>query len=329
MTVPVTNAAASGLNVATPSDGGFLIQPDVVTSILERVYSIGEVIQRCKPQPLSGNSLKIPAVDETSRADGSRFGGIRAYWTEEAGTISSSAPKFRQIELHLRKVAALVYTTDELQADAPALAGFIASRLPDELMFTIENAIFNGTGAGMPLGIFNSGAIITVSKETSQAATTLLAMNLKKMWARMWASCRKNAAWFYNQDCEPYLWSLYEAVKNVAGTENVGGYVTPVVSVAPDGSIRIFGRPAIPVEYCSTLGTLGDIVLADMSQYILATKSGQGVQAASSMHVRFINDEMAYRFTFRVDGQPEWNTTLTPKNGSNTLSPFVIVETRS
>jgi hypothetical protein len=44
--------------------------------------------------------------------------------------------------------------------------------------------------------------------------------------------------------------------------------------------------------------------------------------------VRFINDEMCYRLTWRLDGQPIWNKPLTPFKGTNTTSPFVALATR-
>jgi HK97 family phage major capsid protein len=81
------------------------------------------------------------------------------------------------------------------------------------------------------------------------------------------------------------------------------------------------GMPVIPVEHCAALGTVGDAILADLSQYLLATKSG--VQIASSMHVRFVQGEMAYRFTLRVGGQTIWKKPLTPKSGGPVLAPFV------
>jgi hypothetical protein len=54
-----------------------------------------------------------------------------------------------------------------------------------------------------------------------------------------------------------------------------------------------------------------------------------GIQAAESMHVQFLTDQMAYRWTYRLDGQPAWRTTLTPANGSATLAPFVTLATRA
>ena len=100
------------------------------------------------------------------------------------------------------------------------------------------------------------------------------------------------------------------------------------ISAAPYATL--FGRPIIPVEYAAPLGTPGDIVLADLSQFVLADKNE--VQQASSVHVRFLTDEMAFRVTYRVDGQSIWRAPLTPYQTSSatpqTKSPFIVLAQR-
>ena len=49
--------------------------------------------------------------------DGSRQGGVRGYWADEATEKTASKPKFREINLHLHKLIGLVYLTDELMED--------------------------------------------------------------------------------------------------------------------------------------------------------------------------------------------------------------------
>jgi HK97 family phage major capsid protein len=110
------------------------------------------------------------------------------------------------------------------------------------------------------------------------------------------------------------------------GTGGSPVYMPPGgASVAPYGTL--FGRPVVPVEYCSTVGDVGDVVLADFSQYVTIDKGG--MQSASSIHVRFLNDEQVLRFIYRVDGEPTWKSPLTPFKGSNTLSPFVTLAARA
>jgi len=92
------------------------------------------------------------------------------------------------------------------------------------------------------------------------------------------------------------------------------------------GGFSVYGRPLLEVEYAAALGTTGDIMLASLSQYQTINKGG--VQAASSIHVSFAADETVFRFVYRTDGQPLWNSALTPYAGS-TLSPFVVLATAS
>lgn len=323
--------AISGASETVPSDGGFLVQTDFASEIMQRSYEMGQILSRCRRIPIGANSngLKLLAVDETSRATGSRWGGVQVYRTNEGGDLTSKKPKFRQMELSLKKLTGLAYATDELLQDATALEAVFSQAFQEELTFKMESEIFSGTGAGEMLGFMNSGALVSVAKETSQVASTFVAENAMKMWSRMWSRSRANAVWFINQDVEPQLYQMNIKIKNVAGTENVGG--APIympaggLSQSPYGSM--FGRPVIPAEYCETLGTKGDVVLVDLGQYVVIDKGG--VQSASSMHVRFLNDEQTFRWVVRNDGQPTWHSALTPFKGSNTQSPFISLDLRS
>lgn len=315
----LTTRAASGLNETNPSDGGFLVQQDFVSDLLKRTYETGILASKVKRIPIStnANSLKINAIDEDSRANGSRWGGVQTYWEGEADQLSGSKPKFRILELSLKKLTGLCYATDELLQDAAALESVIKQAFTEEFGFKIDDAIIGGNGSGEPLGILKSGALVTVTKETSQT-DILKVENLVKMWNRLWSRSRANAVWFINQELEPYLYTL--KIGDTAVYVPAGG-----LSEKPYGTL--FGRPVIPLEQCSAAGEVGDIILADISQYLLIDKGG--IKAASSVHVRFLYDENVFRFIYRVDGQPIWNKPLTPYKGSATVSPFVTLAKRN
>lgn len=314
----LTTRAASGLNESTPSDGGFLVQQDFVTELLKRTYETGILASKVKKIPIStnANGMKINAIDEDSRANGSRWGGVQTYWEGEADELTASKPKFRQMELSLKKLTGLCYATDELLQDAAALEAVIRQAFAEEFGFKIDDAILSGSGEGEPLGILNSGAIVTVAKEASQT-DTITVENLIKMWNRLWSRSRANAVWYINQELEPYLYTLKIGDKPVYIP--AGG-----LSEKPYGTL--FGRPVVPIEQCSAAGEVGDIILADIGQYLLIDKGG--VKSASSIHVRFLYDENVFRFIYRVDGKPIWTKPLTPYKGSATVSPFVTLAKR-
>lgn len=313
----------SGAAEMDPSGGGFLVQTDFASAIFARAYDMGEILGAVQKIGISGNSngIKIPGIDETSRTTGSRWGGVQSYWVAEAGTATPTKPKFRIIELDLKKLLANWYVTDELLQDAAVMNTIANQAFAEEIMFMTEDAIFRGSGAGQPLGFLNAPCTVSVAKESGQSAGTIVYDNIVKMWSRMWGRSRPNSAWYINQDVEPQLFTMSQVI----GTAGVPVYLPANgISGSPYGTL--FGRPVVPVEYADTLGAVGDITLADFSQYVIADKNG--VQAASSMHVAFLTDEMVFRITYRVDGEPLWHAPLTPFKGSATKSPFITLAAR-
>lgn len=313
-----------GLNEGIPSQGGFLVQTDFASELIKRVYENGALASRANKTVISANSngLKINGIDETSRVTGSRWGGVQSYWLGEAQTKTASMPTFRQIELNLKKLIGLCWATDELLQDTSALGQIITEAFGDEFAFMVDNAIFRGPGGAQPLGITGHNATITVDAEAGQAADTVLYENIVNMYSRMYGRSRANGVWYINQDIEPQLFTMSLAV----GVGGVPVYMPANgASASPYGTLM--GRPVVPIEQASTLGDVGDITFADLSQYKLIDKGG--TQGASSIHVGFNTDETVFRFVYRVDGQPMWNAALTPASGStNTLSPFVQLAAR-
>lgn len=319
----LSTRAATGLSESVPSDGGFLVESEMANEILKNVWDSGMILPRVSKTTLSGNKngMKFNGLDETSRVDGSRAGGIRAYWAAEAAEKTGSKPKFRQIELSLNKLIGLCYATDELLDDANALAQTINQGFKDEFDFKITDAIINGSGAGQPLGILNSGCMVSVSKEAGQAADTIVYENVNNMWSRLMAKSRTDSIWIINQDCEPQLHKMSVAV----GTGGVPVYM-PAGGAAAAPYSTLFGRPVVPIEQCQTVGTTGDIMLCDFSQYKAIDKGG--MQSDVSIHVRFVYDEQVFRFVYRFDGQPTLGSAITPYKGTDTLSHFVKLDSR-
>ena len=316
---------ATGLNESVPSDGGFLVQQDFASTLMQDIFETGVLASRCRRIPISGNSngIKINGVDETSRVN-SRYGGIVGYWGGENLEIMTSRPKFRQIELNLKKLVGLCHVTDEMLDDAASLEAVLTYGFNSEFKFLIDNGIVNGPGANQPLGLLNSGGLVTVAKEKGQKPNTLVAENIINMYSRLFASSRSSAVWLINQNVEPQLFTMSISV----GTGGVPLYMPPGgLSALPYGTI--LGRPVLPIEHAQSLGTAGDIILADLENgYILAEKGG--VRTEMSIHVRFVYDEQLFKYVVRLDGQPVRASALTPFNGgeNSTQSHFIVTETR-
>lgn len=306
--------AASGMSENIGADGGFLIAGDFSREIWKTAFNTGQILNLVRRIPIQSNSLKINAVSETSRVS-TRWGGILGYWMAEAADKTASAPKFRQMELTLKKLVCLCYATDELLEDANMLETTIREGFAHEIAFQLDRGIISGSGVGQPLGILNSGCKISVARNT---ASSIKIQDVVTMWASLLPGSHANAVWLINADALPTLYQLSQTV----GTQGFPVYM-PAGGLSETPYNSLMGRPVIITEQCSSLGTIGDLILADFSQYILATRGE--TKFDSSIHVRFTNDETTFRAVTRCDGQPALNAAVTPAKGSKTLSHFIVL----
>lgn len=313
--------AVSGMGENMPSNGGFMIQRDFAVDLMGAGYDNSKLAPKCKKIPLStnANGLELVYIDETSRATGSRFGGVQIYWGNEADAATAKKPKLGSLKIDLGKLIACAYASDEVLEDASALGAVIKMGFEQEFAFVLDDTILRGDGVGKPLGILNAGCLVTQAKESSQTADTVNTQNILKMYSQ--SSNMAAAEWYINQEVTVQLPQL----TLLGGTSSAPLFMPPNgMAGAPLGTL--YGRPINVLEQCSAIGDVGDIIFADFSQYGLIDKGG--LQAASSMHVRFLNSEQTFRFTYRVGGQPLRKVAKTAYKGAITPSPFVVLEAR-
>ena len=322
----VATKSILGENELVGAEGGFLVLPEYSKEILKISHDVGIVAKDCRHLSIKGNRLIINAINETDRE--TRWGGIQGYWVAEGGTVTATKPALRQVDLKLNKLMGVNYATEELLADQSALQGLTTQGFGEEFAFMIDDAIINGTGAGQPLGVLNCNAIVSKAIEDSQDAETVVAENIAGMWNLMPAKNRLKAKWYIIQDVEPQLFKMAYKM----GTAAVPVFMPPTgiggggLVGSPNGTL--FNRPIQTIEQCQALGTVGDILFLDLSQYLIIEKAG-GVKGASSIHVQFLTDQQTFRFTYRLDGQPLWHDTITSYKGDVERSPYVSLAVRA
>ena len=317
------NNAALGANEGTGADGGFLIQTDFAGQILESAVQQSPLLNRLDRQTCSSaaNAMRWLSVDETDVSK-SVFGGVQMYWASEAGTVAASRPQFREMKMDLEKMMGFAYATDELLQDATFMTGFYGTAFSLAGQRLLEGSIVEGDGVGKPLGILKSKALVTVAKESGQEAGSVQGENLLKMYGRFTLKNRRNSVWLMHPDLEMDLPKLYLTL----GSDSKSIWM-------PEGGISgaqyqtIFGRPIIFDDNCAAKGSAGDIILADLKQYMLL-KKGTAKQDWS-MHVEFLTDQMCFRIVFRCNGAPKLDAPSKLKNSNSTRSPFVTLAARA
>lgn len=310
--------AVQGASEGVPTDGGILLDPTLSPEVMKPIHQEGVFSADVRKLPVSNNSNSgwINGVDETDRATGSRWGGLRGYRLAEGDTVTKSKPKFRRINWELKKYGVLVYDTNELLKDAAQFSAIVEQGCREEIAFMLNDDIMNGLGVSGPLGVMNSPALITTTRVTT---ATIVGADVSTMWQRLSLTSKAKAKWYVNSECAPQLDALF-AVGSTAVLFPYAGYT-------PDGVRTLYGRPIVETEFNAALNTTGDIMLADMSEYLLWEKGN--VEMASSMHVEFLTDQEVIRFIYRCDGQPAAASPVTPYKGTLTHGPFVVIGSAS
>jgi HK97 family phage major capsid protein len=311
-----------GLNTYDGESGASLVLPEFAPFIMEREFT-NDIFSRTNNFTVSGNTMAFPRVNGNNRATGSRDGGLRGYWTGEEMPMTRSTASFDNTTLRLKKLAVLVFVTEEMLDDnSYVLQQWVSRAVRRELDFMTGDACFRGNGVTQPLGFLNAPGTIEIAAEGGQGAGTILSQNILKMWARRPAGQPVNdLAWFVNQEVEAALPLM------VLGTGgNSALTYMPAGGLSGSPYATLMGRPMVPTEFNEALGTRGDIALCDFKQMLSISKGG--VQESVSSEVEFLRDLQCYKFTIRLDAKPADDKPLTPYKGVNTQSPFIVLANR-
>jgi HK97 family phage major capsid protein len=310
-------AASTGYaNEGTGSDGGFAVPPQFANEITSTALEEQSLLAMADNMPVSGNSMSFPK-DETTPWGST---GIIATWDGEGSSATERKPVLGLDTLRLKKLRVLVPASDELLSDSVAMASHLIKKMGEAVLWKSNDAIVNGTGNGMPLGILTAASLVAQAKETSQTADTIVAANVAKMYGRCIKGAGANLVWLMNPD------AYQQAITMTLGDQPI--WTAPVQGMrgAPDG--LLLGRPILMTDACDTVGDQGDIILANMAGYRAITKAG-GEDFSESMHLWFDQDITAFKLVFRMDGQPALTAAVTPPNSSVTRSHFVALAART
>lgn len=311
--IRTNNPEIKALAEGDGSTGGYLVPTEFSSEILRIALETSvvrangaRVINMTKPE------LEIPALNMSSNAKGSIYGGVVAEWTEEAEEKSAGNPTFKKVKLKVKKLAGYTESSDELDSDAIVSLGSLLSEMFGEVIaFEEDYAFLNGDGVGKPLGITVAPAFITVSRNS---ASKIVTDDVIDILARFKGNLSR-AKWVINQATLPSICKLMDENDNYIWFPGNSGSI----SQAMPGTL--YGIPVVITEKAPTLTEAGGIMLCDFGFYLIGDR--QGITIAESMHYKFRTDQKCWRVVKRVDGQPWMDSAITPRKGGSTLSPFV------
>lgn len=292
--------------------GSYLVPAEYREEIVDLVFGDSDAIMSLiAPEPTSKN--KVQGLGDETTPWGTN--GVQAYWRGESDQMTASKLVLTPRETAVDECYAFVNASEELLEDAPRLANYLQKKAPAAIRWKAVDAFMWGDGVGKPLGWMTSAARVTISKESGQAADTIVPANISKAYARMLNP--ELAVWLANSDTLPQLMAL---------TSPAGQPLWhPNYSVAPGG--MLLGRPVYWTEHADTIGDAGDLQFVNPKGYE-AFRKQNGVSFAESIHLFFDYNVRAFRWIFRIGGQPVLSAPVSGARSAATKSHFVAIEAR-
>lgn len=288
--------------------GGFMVPDEFIPELLQVQPQEAIFRPRCTPIP-GGNDAEttMPALDQSSNQN--MYGGVTILPTAEGATLGATDFKVKEVSLVPNEQGAYINVTNKLLRNWTGAGSVITSLLRKALVAYEDTKYYNGNGVGVPLGILNAACRVDYSRAT---ASTIATADVRGMYARL--KFGGSPIWIASQTTLPQLMALADAGNNPLWHDSLIG--------KQPGTL--LGIPLMLNDRSVALGTAGDLVLADLSYYLI--KEGLGITIGTSEHFLYTSNRTIFRALFSIDGKP-WLDAPIPLEGSttNTVSPIVVL----
>ena len=310
-----TGEGQIGAEMRTDNDtqGGFMIPPQLRSTIMSvapqdaLVRPLANVIPAGSP-PDAG--ITMPALDQSGNNPSNMFGGVQVQWIGEGDTKPETNALLKSITLTPHEVAGVVTVTDKLLRNWTAASAFLENLLRGAVNQAEDYAFIRGTGVKMPLGAINAGATKFINRKVANSITY---DDVLALVSRLLMRGGTSPVWSMPQEMLPKLATMQDPEGHYIWQPN-----------ARDGIAgTLLGYPVRWNNRSPGLGTKGDVLLADWSQYLI--KDGSGPFVAASEHVLFQQNKTMIKIFWNVDGAPWMTAPIKEENGWE-VSPFVALD---
>jgi len=318
--------AGDGLTIGADSEGGFLVPPEFSLMLLDAKLEAAVVRPRATKMQIGSDRIELPQLKNYDHSGNLVYGGILAYWKGENVQYTATKAEFEEIALNLNALTSMGFASHKIMRFSPISVGsFVLPKMAEAMAWKEDDGFINGTGAGMPLGLLKAPGIVSIAIESGQTLANgpIVAKNIDKMYAQLRMEKMASTIWIYNH---PQLWPSLADLKRTVGTGGSAAGLVQFMGTTP--TKVLYGMPLVDTEHTQAVGTAGDIILADLSQYLIADDR-QGPEISSSIHLKYDYGQTAFRIISYSDGQPRWRSSFTRQNGTAKVSPVVTLAARA
>jgi len=295
--VPETRTMLAG----TGAKGGFTIPSELARDIYNAVMDISATLPYVRTFRMGTGELNIPCWDSENRSEGG-IGGFGGSWIGEEETATPVTPKLRLVTLTAKKLAVFINISRECISDSLTLGQQLGPTMVRSLAYSLDAAIISGNGAGRPLGILNSPSRIQVGRAV---ANQISFADIRALYVRLHPGFLKNARWLVSPSAVAQLLQLADAGSHALWVQSAGPSVPPT----------LLGLPVGISEKCSALGTEGDIILCDLSQFGYGLREDIVIERSEAPC--WVQDLVSLRALCRCDGQALMDSVITPASGDS------------
>ena len=291
---------------------GALLVPEVVLEVLRNnLEEYSKLLRFVTVRPVKGTARQ--------QIVGSAPEGI---WMEAEGELNELSMSFNQIEVDGYMVGGVIYIHNNLLKDSDfALASEVMAQLGKAIGKAVDRGILFGTGTNMPVGIATRLAQTAAPSNWGSYAPTwtdLHTANVKKLnidgttGAAFFASliAALGVAKPDYTDGRAF-WVMNRATHIKIMAKALAFDAAAALLAGVNNQMPILGGEIVELELMAN----NDIIGGFGSAYLLAER--EGAELASSEHVRFVQNQTAFKGYGRYDGMPVFGEAFVLVNFAN------------
>jgi HK97 family phage major capsid protein len=323
---------------------GFALKPEYMATLFEIPMEQSVFAGGTFGVPIGqALELKWPAMDQYNGpktvggiTQSAVFANFSLGYVGETTARPSSDGKLSDIQFKIVDLTGFTDFSRDLLQDNYIAMDAMAQRIFGRAFVWMEDYMsIRGSGQGQPEGYFNSIAALGYDRGT---ASHIYYGDLVNMQQLLHPMCWPNARWIGHLTTLTELQAIQvsagvyvyqpNALISQAMTPTIIGnstYSSGEKITRPMGTL--LGWPFYISEKVPTLGNTGDLSLVCPDQYGYARRAG--LEVGLSEHFFFSTDRIAYRFKMRHDGKSLWRAPYIQADGTQSVSPFVVLLTHT
>lgn len=295
----------------TTGEGGRYAIPPTFDPTPKELEQEGAIIRpRSMPWPVDPErpdaDMYVPALDQGT-ASQNMFGGAQVAYRAETAAGPTGDLKLRQVHLKPKEIKGIIEPPNTLLRNWAAAEPTIRRMYNSALVGFEETKFFSGDGVVGARGIINVSCRLdharAAANQLSYADTMGMLQKARKGMSLFWLA---------SDDLLTQLLSLEDNLGNLIFKEKATDDV-------PD---RLHGKPVLWSERSPNLGTRGDLVLCDLSYYLVT--AGYPMSIELSEHEKFSQGITVIRLLGGHDADAWLKDPITHEGGRQ-RSPFVVL----